>query len=110
MVLGEQPTGPWKDADRKLLRALQILEDETCGHCGNPVWLCHSEDSNLLWEVRTQVCYAQKEVQSWSEKNKDSRDLPYAVPYVLKYDDNGRPVHDYENLPGRRDFFSEVEA
>lgn len=72
------------------------------------MWLCHSESSDLLWEVRTQTCYADQAVRKWSESHKDSTEMPYAVPYVLRYDeDTKRPVQDYDNLPTREEFFKE---
>ena len=106
MVFHEQPSLPWTRGDFKLLEAYEIKQKETCGHCGNPVWLCHSDNSDLLWEVKTQTCYADKAVKEWSENNPKSKDSPYAVPYMLTFVD-GKPVQDYENLPTRKDFFEE---
>lgn len=114
MLFYEQPSDPWTRGDFKLLEAYQTLEDERCGDCGQPTWLCHSEQQDLQWEVRTQTCYAAKELDKWREKEskkkgKDKRPdaglNPYVVPYVLKYGEDSQPVKDFENLPSRREFF-----
>lgn len=106
MVFNEQPTDPWKRGDRKLLEAYEIKQKETCGHCGNPIWLCHSENSELLWEVQTTNCYANNALKDWHKNHAESKENPYAVPYVLTYEGR-RPVPDYKNLPTRKQFFEE---
>lgn len=111
MVLGEQPDGPWTDSDRRLLRAYQIMQDESCGHCGQPIWLCRNED--VLWEVRSDECGSTAAVENWQERKKDSKGKstikpgvhPYAVPYVQVID--GRDVkQEYDNLPSRESYFN----
>lgn len=99
-----------------MIEAYQTLLDETCSDCGNPTWLCHSEDSNLQWKPKTQTCYAAKALgeyrETLSKKNKGKQtpgEQPYVVPFVLKFDEDGDPVEDYENLPTREDFFKEKE-
>lgn len=116
MLFHEQPTDPWTRGDFKLIEAYQTLQDETCSDCGNPTWLCHSEDSNLAWSVKTQVCYAAKTLgehrEEASKKNKGKQspgEQMYVVPFTLKYDEDGNPEEDYENLPTREAFFKEKE-
>lgn len=106
MVFHEQPTDPWKRGDFKLLEAYEIKKKETCGHCGNPIWLCHSDNSDLQWETNTSNCYADNTLKEWHKKHPDSKEHPYAVPYIMTYE--GREVvNDYKNLPTRKQFFEE---
>lgn len=112
MLFHEQPTDPWTLADFKLIEAYQTLLDETCSDCGQPVWLCHSEDENLHWAVKTQTCYASKKLKTWQEQQSKSKKSdhgiqPYVVPFVYKQDDDGDMIEDYESLPTRKDFFEQ---
>lgn len=61
MLFHEQPTDPWNAYDFKLLEAYQILMDETCPQCGNPVWLCRSDSPNVGFRAYETVCHATKE-------------------------------------------------
>jgi len=108
MVFHEQPSDPWKRGDFKLLEAYEIKQKETCGHCGNPIWLCHSEggETEVYWEVQTSTCYADKTLKEWHKDNPDATDSPYAVPFVYDYSGDF-PVNDYKNLPTRKQFFEE---
>ena len=77
MLLRTQPTEPWSSVDFALLHALQILEDETCGQCGNPIWLCRSADRELHFKVTQSTCYAtkaikEKEFSSMSKKERQN--------------------------------------
>lgn len=98
-----------------MLEAYQVLQDETCGECGQPIWLCHSDDPNIQWSVKSNTCYATKALREWQDaqnksKGKNSKpkhgQQPYVVPFVLKYE-NGKPVEDYESLPTREEFFKQ---
>lgn len=98
MLFHEQPTDPWNKFDFMLVEALQILEDETCGKCGNPIWICRNEAAaHVGFKVKTSVCHASAEMEKWQEKkekNKSSKksygELPYILPYT--YDDSPMPT------------------
>jgi len=104
-VFEKQPSDPWDHADFRLLEAYQILQDETCGNCGHPLWLCRNPD--VFWEVRTDLCAAEKEIESWHKKQTKEKPgvHPRTVPYVLSSDERGVMSPDYDNLPSRADFF-----
>lgn len=111
MVLHQQPTDPWTRGDFKLLEAYEIYKRETCQACGQPVWLCHNDDENLQWEVRSSVCRSERSVKKWVETNRKKDGLlpgenPYAVPYLLRYTEGEiAPEQDYDNLPTREDYY-----
>ena len=38
--------------------ALKIVEDEKCQQCGLPIWIAHSEDARIEFELDHIVCYS----------------------------------------------------
>lgn len=49
----------WSDDRNRLLAvALTILEDETCNSCGVPVWLGHSSNNEIQFEIHSSICFA----------------------------------------------------
>lgn len=97
MFFHEQPSDPWTKFDFMLLEAYQILKDETCGDCGNPVWICRNEfASNVGFKIKTTTCFAKAELEKHQERASKSegskRDYgvtEYAVAYT--YDDSPMP-------------------
>ena len=111
MIFHEQPTDPWVEVDFKLLEAYQIIEQETCSSCGQPIWLCRSEDQRLGFELHTSTCYGDKKIKEWSEKQSKKKktsygELPWLKPYITCFDEDGKPYSDYENLPTRKDYYT----
>jgi hypothetical protein len=97
MLFHEQPSDPWTPFDFMLVEALQILEDETCSDCGNPIWICrNSEATNVGFKIKTSTCFAKAELDRWRDaeekKNKNKKkygETPYIVAYT--YDDSPMP-------------------
>ena len=111
MIFHEQPTDPWNEIDFRLLEAYQIIEQETCAACGQPIWLCRSEDRNLTFELHTTTCYGDKRIKEWTDKqNKKKKpshgELPWLKPCMIRFDEEGKPYNDYENLPTRKDYYA----
>lgn len=73
MIFHEPPGDPWTSFDFKLLEAYQILQDETCPSCGNPLWVCRSSDSSIRFKMQKSVCFAEKYEEEW--KRQKSRRL-----------------------------------
>jgi hypothetical protein len=96
MLFHEQPTDPWNDFDFMLVEALQMLEDETCNECGNPIWVCRNESAtNVGFKIKTTKCFAKAELEKWREtedkkKKKKYGEMPYIVAYT--YDDGPMPT------------------
>lgn len=76
---------------------MQILEDETCAMCGNPIWICRNEEAaNVGFKIKVATCFAKAELDKWQEQE-DKREskrvkhgqYPYTVPYT--YDDSEMP-------------------
>lgn len=103
MLFHEQPTDPWTEFDFLLVEAMQILEDETCRECGNPIWICRNEDaSHVGFKVKTSVCYAKAEMDKWQEaqEKKDSKRKNYGqLPYTISYS------YDESPMPTRRSYY-----
>jgi hypothetical protein len=96
MLFHEQPTDPWTSFDFMLVEAFQILEDETCSECGNPIWVCRNSNANNLgFKIKTTKCYAKAELEKWNEKQDKRKsklghgEMPYIVPFT--YDDGPMP-------------------
>lgn len=74
LLFHEQPTDPWKKADFLLLEAYQILQDETCPTCGNPIWICRAEDDNIRFKMESSVCFADKTETEWrNQKDRNAK-------------------------------------
>jgi hypothetical protein len=96
MLFHEQPSELWTEFDFMLIEALQILEDETCSECGNPIWVCRNDAaSNVGFKIKTTRCFAKGELEKWREKQDKKKakanhgELPYIVSYT--YDDGPLP-------------------
>lgn len=96
------PNAGWTSHDYRIQEAVSILDKEICKTCSNPVWLCHSTDNRIDFEVRIGTCYAQAELKDY-EENKSNADLnngeyPYAVAVGVENEDGSR-----DPLPSRRE-------
>ena len=102
MLFHEQPNDPWTQFDFMLIEALQILEDETCSECGNPIWICRNDTaSNLGFKIKMTRCFAKGELEKWQEKQekKKSKNLPGEMPYIVSY------TYDDGPMPSRNSYY-----
>ena len=97
MLFHEQPSDPWTRFDFMLLEAYQMLQDETCNECGNPIWVCRNENAATVgFKVKIAKCFAKAELDKWHEKEEKKKsskksygEYPYTVPFT--YDDGPLP-------------------
>lgn len=98
MIFYVQPTDPWTQYDFKLLEAYQILQDETCPNCGQPVWLCRTSDSNVNVKVRKAQCHVTAAIQKKQEADeKGKRKLKpgeYYYPVIETIDGSELPTRE----------------
>jgi hypothetical protein len=99
ILKSRQPSDGWTEFDKKLAVAFQILEDETCSDCGVPIWLAHSDDKDIIFEVKSRVCYSCAAVEAAQEKK--SRRKPAKG---LKRFLTTRTRDDTPHLPSRRKY------
>lgn len=96
------PFTGWTSYDYRLQEALSIMEKEVCRTCGNPVWLCHSADSRIDFEIKTGACFADAELKDYEklhpDKELESGEYRYAVAVGLENEDKTR-----DPLPSRRE-------
>lgn len=110
MLFHEQPTEPWTEYDFKILEAYQILQDEICNQCGNPVWLCHSTDNRIDFKTVNSTCFATKAHMERldAKKKRDQRAsreeraewgrTTYMKPYIVQNAEGDLPTRwDYYN-------------
>lgn len=104
MILHEQPTKEWRPFDFLLLEAYQILQDETCPQCGQPVWICRSTDRNVYITVQKARCFVTAELEKAQDGAKGKKTLKpgeYMYPQV-------RPLDAGTELPTREDYFNSL--
>lgn len=114
MIYHEQPTDPWTDYDFALIEAYQTLEDEKCGQCGNPVWLCRSDSNVFRFKVHKEACHATKALEEYKDSKKprgerakaeDKKhwgEFYYTEPELLPPEKEAGTL-----MPKRSDFFKE---
>lgn len=62
--------------------ALKIIEDERCQNCGLPIWIAHSEDSRIDFELDHIVCFA-CEFEGKETSKKSYKPVKGHTPYVV---------------------------
>lgn len=72
MILHTQPSKPWNKHDFLILEAYQILEDERCGQCGLPRYICHSEDNEVRFRIEEDTCAAMVDKEAYEEQKRGS--------------------------------------
>jgi len=92
------------ESDRKLKMAWQILNDETCKQCGNPIWICRSTNNNIGFNVDSTTCYAQEAIDTY-KKNNPGVDSGTAKTFFAK----PFTYVDGTTLPSRQDYM-ELQA
>lgn len=81
----KQPTDPWDQTDKKIAIAMHMLGKQTCPKCGQPLWVCRSDDSNLDFKVKKGMCYATKALEvKQAEDTKRKRDLKPGEFYYVE--------------------------
>ncbi len=113
MIFYEQPTDPWTPYDFKLLEAYQILQDETCPTCGNPIWICRTTNSDVVFKMRKTTCFAEREEKRWhAEKEKRFKPVKGGPQHwEPEPGDQWFPVAETisgEPLPGRDAYYKEM--
>jgi hypothetical protein len=101
----KQPSDGWSSIDKKLVIAFQILEDETCPDCGTPIWIGHSEDSSVVFDVKSRICYACAEIETQREKEskrKNHKPTKGKKEFVVLDDETKQPSREayYSALSG----------
>lgn len=71
--------------DVKLKMAWQILKDETCQQCGQPLWICHNPDRYIGFTVDSTVCFAEQAIEEYKKGHKEEDGkgrIYFAKPYM----------------------------
>lgn len=105
MLFHEQPNDPWTSFDFLLLEAYQMLQDETCSQCGNPVWVCRNQEAaNVGFKIKKTVCFAKAEMDRWQEQQQKNETKPKhgELPYPMAYTYDGGP------MPTRRQYYESL--
>lgn len=89
----------WTKEDKKLALAWTILQRETCKVCGQPLWICRSDNKNLGFKVETSVCYADAELNSKQNKKRADKLKPGERQYTVPF------MYDGSELPSRHEYY-----
>lgn len=99
----------WDHFDFKLIEAFQMLNDETCPKCSQPIWLCRTDSEEFGFKVRSAVCFAERTLEadkSRREKSKPTQEQKmdwgkyyYPVPELS-------PTAKRKDFPTRQEFFA----
>jgi len=85
LVLGKDSNDGWGEWDTLLAKAYQRFLEELCQQCGNPKYLCHTDDNRVEFVLRTDDCaataVAEKEQANRAEKQRKN---PNSVTYGEK--------------------------
>lgn len=92
----------WTPEDKKLAIAWTILQRETCKTCGQPMWICRSDNRGLGFKVKTSVCFADKELNSSINKKRAEKLKPGEQQYVVPY------MYDGSALPSRAEYMTSL--
>lgn len=108
-ILAEgDPFNNWEKLDYILQDAYYTMEQERCDICKNPVWLCHSTDNRIEFEIVKRTCYAKAEIEDYEERHKnqskESGEYILAKPVGLEIDKTN-----YEPLPPRHVAYEKMQ-
>lgn len=98
----KQPSEGWSREDKKLAIAIQIIETETCSKCNQPIWICRSDNRNLLFSVKKATCYASAEVEKAAKKKQNENLKPGEYLYVSPF------MLDGSRLPSRQEYLKSL--
>lgn len=101
------PHSSWTKMDYMLQDAYYTMDTEICSICNNPVWLCHSTDNRIDFEVKTRTCYAKAELEDYqkSEKGKNLDHGEYLIAVPIGIEVTGE---DQESLPTRYEAYQSM--
>lgn len=87
--------GTWSGLDKKLVYAYKIMQNEICGYCKQPVWICRNDDSNIDFSIRVGTCHSKATMDKDEERRSKSKtgklkngQYLYSVPMQV----NGKPI------------------
>lgn len=107
LLCESDPHGEWEAFDYKLVDAYYMMDTERCKLCNNPVWLCHSNDNRIEFNVKVSTCYAKAELEDYDKtrKGKDmgSGEYTVAVPIGIENMDGS-----FEPLPTRHEAYQKM--
>lgn len=103
----KNPFKGWVKLDYMIQDAYFAMDHETCTICKNPIWLCHSTDNRIDFEVKTRTCYAKAEIEDFegSEKGKNLSSGEYLIAVPIGIEDE-QGVN--EPLPTRREAYASM--
>jgi hypothetical protein len=64
LILGKDSRKPWDRWDILLAKAYERFNEELCGQCGMPRYICHSSDRRIHFKLSRDECEANRVAES----------------------------------------------
>jgi hypothetical protein len=75
------------------LEAYQLIEDERCGSCGLPLWMCRNESETIQFRTVEIVCNATRARELAEEKFDEKNKKPHGTFVRAEpFSTNGSPL------------------
>jgi hypothetical protein len=101
------PFTGWTTYDYRVQEAINIMDREMCKTCGNPVWICHSYDNRIDFEVKVGTDYAKAALEEYEKDQSKAKlgpgEYTFAVPIGIENEDGSR-----DPLPSRREALQKI--
>lgn len=99
MILGVDSRKRWSKLDIVLAEAYQILENERCGQCGLPKYICQNASNDIDFHIEEEECHAiaakEKHEKRKAGRNKKSEPKPGVAVTYSPYTLSGKPLTSY---------------
>lgn len=82
MLFQEDPGKPWRRHDFLLVEALQIMEQERCGQCGLPIWMCHDETGAAQFSIDEDHCVVKRDIDLRYERDSKKDIKTHGVAFL----------------------------
>jgi hypothetical protein len=88
-ILGKDSRKPWGKWDLTLAKAYQRFLNELCQQCGNPRYICHTDDNRVQFKLSEDLCASAavseraQDAASKKETKSYGKNV-YAQPYLTE--------------------------
>jgi hypothetical protein len=95
MILGLDNRKKWSKLDVIVMQAYQGLQDERCGQCGLPRYICHNSDSRLQVRIKEDKCWVKPEISAHEKRRSKDDDFEGGTAYPEVYSRDETPLHKF---------------
>lgn len=104
----KNPHKGWTRLDYMLQQAYMTMDREICPMCKNAIWLCHSTNAMIDFEIKTLTCYAKADLDVVEESGSTRDKLAPGEYRVIKPAGIEDGLGGREPLPNRREAYKSM--